>query len=52
MKLVRIHRGIHIQSVAKGRERIVSLSINIAEQVIFMVKGQDARREGKLEPED
>ena len=43
-----IQRGIHIQSVAKYLERIADHTTNLAEQVIFMVKGTDIRHEGKL----
>ncbi len=43
-----VQDGIHIQSIAKWLERIGDHSTNIAEQVIFMVEGQDIRHEGKL----
>ncbi|MCG8558147.1 MAG: phosphate signaling complex protein PhoU [Proteobacteria bacterium] len=38
-----IQRGIHVQSVAKWLERVADHSTNLAEQVIFMVKGKDVR---------
>ena len=38
-----IQRGIHVQSVAKWLERIADHSTNLAELVIFMVKGKDVR---------
>lgn len=44
----KIHRGIHVQSVAKFLERIGDHATNIAEQVVFMVKGKDVRHVGKL----
>ncbi len=44
-----VERGIHIQSVAKFLERMADHSVNLAEQVIFMVKGKDVRHFGKLE---
>lgn len=42
-----VERGIHIQSVAKFLERIGDHCTNIAEQVVFMVKGTDIRHPGK-----
>lgn len=44
-----IEQGIEIQSVAKLLERMADHSTNLAEQVIFMVKGKDVRHSGKLE---
>jgi phosphate transport system protein len=46
-----VERGIHIQSVAKWLERMADHSTNLAEQVIFMVKGKDIRHMGKLDEE-
>jgi len=43
-----IQRGIHFQSVAKWLERMADHSTNVAEQVIFMIKGKDIRHPGKL----
>ena len=43
-----IQRGIHMQSVAKWLERIADHSTNLAEHVIFMVKGKDIRHVGHL----
>ncbi|MEM6531190.1 MAG: phosphate signaling complex protein PhoU [Myxococcota bacterium] len=43
-----VERGIHVQSVAKFLERMADHSTNLAEQVIFMVKGKDVRHSGKL----
>ena len=43
-----VHRGIHYQSVAKWLERAADHVTNIAEQVIFLVRGEDVRHPGKL----
>jgi len=44
-----VERGIHTQAVAKLLERMADHTTNLAEQVIFMVKGQDIRHAGKLD---
>ena len=44
-----VERGIHIQSVAKFIERMGDHATNLAEQVIFMLGGEDVRHEGKLD---
>jgi len=43
-----VEYGMHIQSVAKVLERMADHCTNLAEQVIFMVKGKDIRHIGKL----
>jgi len=43
-----VRDGIHILSVAKWVERMADHSTNLAEQVVFMVKGKDVRHIGKL----
>lgn len=44
-----VERGIHVQSVAKFLERMGDHSTNLAEQVVYMVKGRDIRHLGKLD---
>ena len=41
-----IERGIHLQSIAKWLERMADHATNLAEQVIFMIKGKDIRHLG------
>ncbi len=43
-----VERGMHIQAVAKFLERIGDHATNLAELVVFMVRGTDVRHEGKL----
>lgn len=43
-----VERGIRVQSVAKYLERMADHGTNLAEQVVFMVKGTDIRHIGKL----
>lgn len=45
----RIAEGIHIQSVVKWLERMGDHATNLAELVVFMVRGKDIRHVGKLD---
>ncbi len=45
----RMQDGIHLLSIIKWLERMADHCTNLAEHVIFMVKGQDIRHEGKLD---
>jgi phosphate transport system protein len=38
-----MHDGIHVQSIAKFLERMGDHATNLAEQVVFMIKGKDIR---------
>ncbi|HEY4184733.1 MAG TPA: phosphate signaling complex protein PhoU [Polyangia bacterium] len=44
-----IYRATRLQSIAKYLERIGDHATNLAEMVVFMVKGKDIRHTGKLE---
>jgi phosphate transport system protein len=44
-----IYRATRVQSIAKYIERIADHSTNVAEMVVFMVRGKDIRHIGKLE---
>jgi len=44
-----IFRATRLQSIAKYLERIGDHATNLAEMVVFMVKGKDIRHTGKLE---
>ena len=46
-----IFRATRLQSIAKYLERIGDHATNVAEMVVFMVKGKDIRHTGKLEDE-
>ena len=43
-----IFRATRLQSIAKYLERIGDHATNVAEMVVFMVKGKDIRHVGKL----
>jgi phosphate transport system protein len=43
-----VESGIRFQSVAKLLERMADHCTNLAEQVIFLVRGQEVRHKGKL----
>ncbi|HLU68956.1 MAG TPA: phosphate signaling complex protein PhoU [Kofleriaceae bacterium] len=46
---VRIERAVHLQAVARFLERIGDHVTNLAELVIFLVRGKDVRHLGKLD---
>jgi phosphate transport system protein len=43
-----IYRATRVQSIAKYIERIADHATNVAEMVVFMVRGKDIRHVGKL----
>jgi phosphate transport system protein len=47
-----VYRATRLQSIAKYLERIGDHATNLAEMVVFMVKGKDIRHTGKLEGEE
>jgi phosphate transport system protein len=44
-----VQAAAHVQSIAKHLERMADHTTNLAEQVIFMVRGKDIRHHNKLE---
>lgn len=44
-----VQRATRVQSIAKSIERIGDHATNVAEMVVFMVKGEDIRHAGNLE---
>lgn len=47
-----VYRATRIQSVAKYLERIADHAMNVAESVVFLVKGKDIRHENRLKESD
>lgn len=47
-----VYRATRVQSIAKYMERIGDHAMNIAESVVFMVKGRDIRHSNKLKESD
>jgi phosphate transport system protein len=45
-----IYRATRVQSIAKYLERMGDHATNLAEMVVFMVKGKDIRHLGRIEP--
>ncbi|RME30308.1 MAG: phosphate transport system regulatory protein PhoU [Deltaproteobacteria bacterium] len=44
----KVERGVQVQAVAKLLERMADHCTNLAEQVIFLTRGEDVRHAGKL----
>jgi phosphate transport system protein len=44
-----VQAATHVQSIAKHLERMADHTTNVAEQVIFMVRGKDIRHHNKLD---
>jgi len=47
-----VYRATRIQSIAKYLERIADHAMNIAEDVVFLVRGKDIRHANKLRETD